>query len=281
MSAVNSWLQAAGRYPLLTPSQELDLAHKIQRGMADDATPQQKRIGKRTKQKMIQSNLRLVPHIAKKYSVSLKQSAALSLEDLLQEGCIGLNRAAEKFDPCAGYKFSTYAFWWISQSITRILEHQSSTIRVPCSVGQLLNKARKAGPDIKTREQLQEYLGVVPATMVTLDNGLRAKQTASLSAPVPSKNGDGTLLVDLIADPQNQPSLDELDWQIAAEALDAALDPADPMTDLLKRRVLDGEIFSQLAEGTELSREGVRVGLQQLKESKRRELHPLRQFLTA
>ena len=88
---VNAWLAAAGRYPLLAPSQELDLARKVQRGMADDATPAQKRIGARAKQKMILSNLWLVMSISKKYSITCKTSATLSLENLLQEGCLGLN----------------------------------------------------------------------------------------------------------------------------------------------------------------------------------------------
>ena len=107
---VSDWLKAASRYPLLTAEQEIDLAHKVQRGMLDDATPAEKRIGKRAKNKMIQSNLKLVVAVAKKFIPVTRHSSAMDLADLLQEGVMGLNRAVEKYDPCAGYKLSTYAY---------------------------------------------------------------------------------------------------------------------------------------------------------------------------
>ena len=96
---VTAWIQNAARFPLLTKSQEITLGHHIQRGMADDATPIEKRRGQRAKEKMIKSNLRLVVNAAKKFAPVCRHSNALELVDLFQEGSLGLNRAAKKYDP--------------------------------------------------------------------------------------------------------------------------------------------------------------------------------------
>src|SRR5437899_6531672 len=112
--ALQLFLNEAGRYPLLTAAQEVELAKRIERG------------DKAAKDRMINSNLRLVVSIAKKY-----QGHGLSLLDLIQEGIIGLIRAAEKFDWRRGYKFSTYATWWIRQAVQRGVANKSRTIRIP------------------------------------------------------------------------------------------------------------------------------------------------------
>ena len=107
---VSDWLKAASRYPLLTADQEIDLAHKVQRGIAEDANSAEKRIAARAKNKIIQSNLKLVVNVAKKFVPATRYSNALDLADLFQDGVVGLNRAVEKYDPFAGYKLSTYAY---------------------------------------------------------------------------------------------------------------------------------------------------------------------------
>ena len=132
---------------------------------------------------MIQSNLWLVMNVAKKYQITCKTSAAISLEDLLQEGCLGLNRAAEKFDLSAGYRFSTYAYWLISQGITRAIEVYRSTIRVPSQVNQLVNKARTAPEEIHSRAQLQEWLDCTDAQMAAVE---RAPGSETPSASISS-----------------------------------------------------------------------------------------------
>src|SRR3989440_2440328 len=117
------FMNAAGRYPLLTASEEVMLAKRVERGEGA------------AKERMINSNLRLVVSIAKRY-----QGHGLPLSDLVQEGVIGLNRAVEKFDWRRGYKFSTYATWWIRQACQRAISGQSTTIRVPAHVHERRGK---------------------------------------------------------------------------------------------------------------------------------------------
>ena len=121
------FLNEAGRYPLLTAAEEVELAKLIERGDG------------RAKDRMINSNLRLVVSIAKKY-----QGHGLSLLDLIQEGIIGLIRAVEKFDWRRGYKFSTYATWWIRQAVQRGVANKSRTIRIPVHIVEREQKIARA-----------------------------------------------------------------------------------------------------------------------------------------
>src|SRR5581483_9343929 len=121
------FLNEIGRYPLLTAAQEVELAKRIERGDA------------RAKEQMINSNLRLVVSIAKNY-----QGHGLSLLDLIQEGIIGLIRAVEKFDWRKGFKFSTYATWWIKQAVQRGVANKSRTIRIPVHVVEREQKVLRA-----------------------------------------------------------------------------------------------------------------------------------------
>src|SRR5689334_2091276 len=121
------FLNEAGRYPLLTAAEEVELAKQIERG------------NRAAKDKMINSNLRLVVSIAKKY-----QGHGLSLLDLIQEGIIGLIRAVEKFDWRRGYKFSTYATWWIRQAVQRGVANKSRTIRIPVHIVEREQKIARA-----------------------------------------------------------------------------------------------------------------------------------------
>ena len=121
------FLNEAGRYPLLTAAEEVELAKRIERG------------DQRAKDRMINSNLRLVVSIAKKY-----QGHGLSLLDLIQEGIIGLIRAVEKFDWRRGFKFSTYATWWIRQAVQRGVANKSRTIRIPVHIVEREQKIARA-----------------------------------------------------------------------------------------------------------------------------------------
>src|SRR3712207_3037324 len=125
--ALQLFLNEAGRYPLLTAEQEVELAKRIERG------------DKEAKDLMINSNLRLVVSIAKKY-----QGHGLSLLDLIQEGIIGLIRGVEKFDWRRGYKFSTYATWWIRQAVQRGVANKSRTIRLPVHIVEREQKIARA-----------------------------------------------------------------------------------------------------------------------------------------
>src|SRR5437660_3867817 len=125
--ALQLFLNEAGRYPLLTAQEEVELAKRIERG------------DKEAKDRMVNSNLRLVVSIAKKY-----QGHGLSLLDLIQEGIIGLIRAVEKFDWRKGFKFSTYATWWIRQAVQRGVANKSRTIRIPVHIVEREQKIARA-----------------------------------------------------------------------------------------------------------------------------------------
>jgi len=132
------YLNEIARYPLLTPDQEIQLSRQVHRmleleAMPGDRTMREKReikVGARARDSIIRSNLRLVVHIAKRYNSRLRHNS-LDMMDLIQEGALGLHRAAEKFDGTKGYRFSTYAYWWIRQAINRGIDTKERLIRVP------------------------------------------------------------------------------------------------------------------------------------------------------
>jgi RNA polymerase primary sigma factor len=132
--ALQLFLNEAGRYPLLTGAEEIELAKRIERG------------DKEAKDRMVNSNLRLVVSIAKRY-----QGHGLSLLDLIQEGIIGLIRAVEKFDHRKGFKFSTYATWWIRQAVQRGVANKSRTIRIPVHIVEREQKISRAERDLTAR----------------------------------------------------------------------------------------------------------------------------------
>lgn len=149
-------LKEIGRYSIPTPEQELIWGRQIQEWVkfrdseklkstiAPGEYAHLERLGQRAKREMIQRNLRLVVSICKKYA---NRGLGLDLQDLFQEGAIGLNRAAEKFDPSTGYKFSTYAYWWIRQGITRALATQGRLIRLPVHVVEKINRIKAVARD--------------------------------------------------------------------------------------------------------------------------------------
>ena len=143
---LRDYLNQIGRIPLLTAAEEIALGNAIQAmmplvGKADLTKQEQKtiRAGNRAKKRMIQGNLRLVISVASKYS---RMTTRLSMQDLIQEGNIGLIRAAEMFDPSRGYKFSTYAYWWIRQGIMRSTQTQDRMIRLPSGAPDGLRKVK-------------------------------------------------------------------------------------------------------------------------------------------
>tara|TARA_Y100000994_G_scaffold239904_1_gene234015 strand:+ start:2103 stop:3038 length:936 start_codon:yes stop_codon:yes gene_type:complete len=204
---VRLYLTDIGQYPLLTKEDEVRLAQKIEKGVeareklaiAEDLTAKEKsdlkrldRNGARAEKKFVQSNLRLVVSIAKKY-----QASGLPLLDLIQEGNLGLMHAVEKFDWRKGFKFSTYATWWIRQAITRGIANTGRTIRLPVHAGDTLARLQKA----RTRLELKYGR---PATMTELaadvempeekiTEALRfANEPLSLSEPL-REDGDAEL----------------------------------------------------------------------------------------
>jgi len=265
------YLASIGREPLLTPAEEIELGNQVQTMMhlleegERDYTDLEKkllRIGKRSKQRMMKANLRLVVSVAKKY-----QGKGLELLDLIQEGSLGLERAVEKFDPTRGYKFSTYAFWWIRQSMTRAIACQSRTIRLPVHLSERLSAIRKVSLDLAHKlgamPSRQEIAEAMAMPIEELDGLLRqALTTSSLDAPV---NGDEgrSFLGDLIADSSEEEPLDRVERGIHREQLGRWLSHlSDQERQVLHLRFgLEGEERHTLAEiGRQLdvSRERVR-----------------------
>ncbi|MBE9169148.1 sigma-70 family RNA polymerase sigma factor [Pleurocapsales cyanobacterium LEGE 06147] len=187
---IESYLREIGRTPLLSAEQEVKLANQVQSMLhlldKEKPTSEEKQIIKRgqyAKQEMTKANLRLVVSIAKKY-----QNRGLSLLDLIQEGSLGLIRAIEKFDPTKGYKFSTYAYWWIRQAVTRAIANQGRTIRLPIHITQHLNKIKKATRQLSqelgrqpTEEELAERLDLELNKLRTIRQALRKTKLRSLN----------------------------------------------------------------------------------------------------
>ncbi len=210
MSSINDYLNAIARHPLLTAEQEIQLARRIARmqelrALDRELTPDERsavRSGERARQRFINSNLQLVVHVAKKYERRKRHS--LELMDLIQEGNIGLARAVELFDHSRGYKFSTYAYWWIKQAITRALSQSDAMIRLPVN---LHDKLAQLG---RIRTQMTHELGREPraaelaealeiSTDQLHDLVRHSYRVTSLNAT--SHNADDVSLIDMIADP--------------------------------------------------------------------------------
>src|SRR6266567_1321531 len=189
-TGLNRYVREIGRIPLLTPQQEIELAKKINKG---DAA---------ARERMINANLRLVVTIAHDYA-----NLGLPLIDLISEGNIGLTKAVERFDPAKGAKLSTYAAWWIKQSIKRALADQSKTIRLPVHLVDKLAKVRRISLQMSddlgrepTDDELGEELGVASEKVARLRSvGIRP---ASLDAPV--VDDDSTEFGEMIGDEEAQ-----------------------------------------------------------------------------
>ena len=253
--SVRAYLRDIGRIPLLEHEEEILLGRKVQRLMEikgieaelevkskDDLArvlditvkdlKKQIRDGEKAKEKMVTANLRLVVSVAKKYT-----KRNMELLDIIQEGTVGLVRGVEKFDPSRGYKFSTYAYWWIRQGITRAIAEKSRAIRLPIHVTENLNKLKKAQRELS---QLNGYLPTVAELAVELkltedevkDLMCKARQPTSLEIKI-GENHD-TALVDLLED----------EGQIPSELLEAAFIKQDIRSEIAKLPTLQAEVIS-------------------------------------
>ncbi|HEV8460972.1 MAG TPA: sigma-70 family RNA polymerase sigma factor [Gaiellaceae bacterium] len=192
--ALQLFLREAGRHQLLTAAQEVELAKKIERG------------DMLAKQRMIQSNLRLVVSIAKNY-----RNQGLPFLDLIQEGTLGLIRAVEKFDWRRGYKFSTYATWWIRQAVARALADKARTIRMPVHIVERLQKMNRAERTLWAtlgREPTLEEIADEANLPLQQAQEVRAAARASTSLDAPVGESDDAVLGDFVAG--NEPLPDEL-----------------------------------------------------------------------
>ena len=206
--SVRLYLREIGKIPLLTPEEEAELAQRIVKG------------DKKAKDKMVESNMRLVVSIAKRYG-----GRGLDFLDLIQEGNTGLLRAVEKFDPDKGFKFSTYATWWVRQAITRAIADQARTIRIPVHMVETINKVlrttRKLTSELNrepTNEEIAEALGM---DADKIDYVMRIKQDiASLDASVGREGDDeDSVLGDFVEDEERDSPEEAASNQILKEQL--------------------------------------------------------------
>ena len=219
MSSLKDYLNEIARYPLLTVDQEIQYGRRIakmrelQQLERQLTTAEQRlvRSGQRARERFIQCNLQLVVHVAKKYENRKRKS--LEIMDLIQEGNIGLARAVELFDYSRGYKFSTYAYWWIKQGIQRALSQNDSMIRLPTGLHDLLTKISRVHTELShqfcrtpTLREVADYVGI--NVNVIYDAIQRSYAVCSLDA-VPASN-ESVSLIDMIADPQSTIDYDEL-----------------------------------------------------------------------
>jgi len=239
--SVHTYLKSIGRTSLLTAEQEVDLAKRIEAGLfaehkldsEPDLDPDYRQNlelvaedGHRAKSHMLEANLRLVVSVAKKYS-----DRGLSLLDVVQEGNLGLIRAVEKFDYTKGYKFSTYAMWWIRQAIQRGFADSARTIRLPVHVLEMLSKLSRVERDMHQRlgrEPTPEELAVeLDRTPDQIEELLRtSRQPISLDSTI-GEDGE-TSIGDLIEDVDAPEASELVDRQLMAEQLRSALDALTP-----------------------------------------------------
>ena len=244
--SVHTYLKSIGRTSLLTAEQEVDLAKRIEAGLfaehkletlglessvgLDEALRRDLELvaedGRRAKAHMLEANLRLVVSVAKKYS-----DRGLSLLDVVQEGNLGLIRAVEKFDYTKGYKFSTYAMWWIRQAIQRGFADSARTIRLPVHVLEMLSKLSRVERDMHQRlgrEPTPEELAVeLDRTPDQIEELLRtSRQPISLDSTI-GEDGE-TSIGDLIEDVDAPEASELVDRQLMAEQLRSALDALTP-----------------------------------------------------
>jgi len=244
--SVHTYLKSIGRTSLLTAEQEVDLAKRIEAGLfaehkletmgLEDRAGLDENLrrdlemvaedGRRAKAHMLEANLRLVVSVAKKYS-----DRGLSLLDVVQEGNLGLIRAVEKFDYTKGYKFSTYAMWWIRQAIQRGFADSARTIRLPVHVLEMLSKLSRVERDMHQRlgrEPTPEELAVeLDRTPDQIEELLRtSRQPISLDSTI-GEDGE-TSIGDLIEDVDAPEASELVDRQLMAEQLRSALDALTP-----------------------------------------------------
>ncbi len=253
--SISLYLKEIGRVPLLTAEEEVELAKRMERGQlakqrleegVDDPIEQEYllwvvRDGERAQEHLIKANSRLVVSVAKKYV-----GRGVPFLDLIQEGNIGLIRAVNKFDYRRGYKFSTYATWWIRQAVTRAIADQGRTIRVPVHMYEQINRLTRTSRQLvqelgrePTTEEIAEALGVSPKKV---EQVIRVSQRP-LSLEMPVGEEEDSYLGDFIPDEDAQSPTDEASRQLLREVIDeifASLSPREVRILQLRFGLVDG-----------------------------------------
>jgi RNA polymerase primary sigma factor len=234
--SIQAYLNEIGRYPLLTKAQEVSLGTQVQAwvsiGEKEEYTDEEKRIqklGARAKAKFVNCNLRLVVNVARKY---VRFCNSLDFMDLIQEGNLGLVRAIEKFDPTRGYAFSTYAYWWIRQSIQRSIQTNDCCIRLPIGIHESIHKIAKAverlSKQLGREPTLNEIAEETDLKMKDVKSALEAPRTLISLDKVVNDQDHGSTIVEMIQDTKNSNSIEDAENRIniadAYMAIDRYLD---------------------------------------------------------
>jgi len=279
MDSFGQFLNDAGRITLLTPEEEIHLGKQVQAMLAllrdKPKGPYGKhqkatlRRGQRAKERMVNANLRLVVMISRKYLSKSRnvgtEARGIAIEDLVQEGSIGLMRAVDKFDPTRGYKFSTYAFWWIKQGITRYLHQKTRLIRPPHHIAEKIFQINKITHHLTntlgrrpTLDELAEGLG-----MSREEFDLMRERATGITSLDELAVEDGSSLIDLIGDGTNDQQLNDLHQSMHLAKLSDCISQLETKERemIIMRYGLDGHhphTYKEIAVVYNLSRERVR-----------------------
>jgi RNA polymerase primary sigma factor len=263
-AALKDYLNSIARYPLLTPQQEIQLARRVSRMRElkaathelSAAEQREIRSGDKARNQFMQSNLQLVVHVAKKYERSRRKS--LEIMDLIQEGNIGLARAVELFDHTRGYKFSTYAYWWIKQGIHRALSQSDNMIRIPTGMHELLYKINRANQTLSQRHcraptanELADEVGITVAALHTT-----IRQSAKVVSFDVLIHDDGGSMLDIIADPNTAEINERIELNFETQEMMKMFDEyLDEQTRfIIQSRLLDKPMsWGEMARQTKVS----------------------------
>lgn len=247
--SVRLWLSRIGQIPLLSAEQEIELAVAAQAGC------------KASRKRLVESNLRLVVSIAKRY-----MGRGMSLQDLIQEGNMGLMRAVEKFDPQRGFRFSTYATWWIRQSISRSIHDQGRTIRIPVHTMDLVHRLSRTANDLfcqlgreATLEELASALRVSPERILELRRN--CQETISLESRI-GEHEEGALgeIISNQADDDAELIADKANVRRRISELLDTLSDQEKAVMLLRYGLADGRAYTleEVAHAFRVTRERIR-----------------------
>ena len=233
---IRMYLKEIGKIKLLTPEEELEVAKKMAEGTEEEQAAARKR--------MSEANLRLVVSIAKRYV-----GRGMQLLDLIQEGNLGLMKAVEKFDYTKGYKFSTYATWWIRQSITRAIADQARTIRIPVHMVETINRV------LRTSHSMVQKLGREPTTTEI------AQEPVSLETPIGEE--EDSHLGDFIQDDEASQPSEEASYTLLREQLEEVLSTLTPREEQVLRMrfgLMDGKphTLEEVGKEFDVTRERIR-----------------------
>ena len=274
-TTVDAYLAEIARYPLLAPEEEIELGRQVQemmqlRDLDRELTPEEKRVvkrGERAKQKFVRANLKLVVSAVRRYLHVVKN---MDMLDLIQEGNIGLIRGVEKFDPARGYKFSTYAYWWIRQAINRAIATKERAVRLPGKAQELATSwntaMRNLQHTLKRSPTLVELADYFKMPLREIEHFMRIGMMPTLSLDQTFSDDTSMSFGDTIEDPNNLGGEDAMNMAMMddySRQLDIAFTTlSDRERELMARRWgLDGhepETLMQIGRTMNISRERVR-----------------------